>query len=77
MKKPKRSGRNLNARRGAKRNNRHAKRNKLAETIRRMAAEGKVEDEIAQMVGIDKNLLRAKFIDAHQTREIRHRCKRG
>lgn len=64
MKKPKRSGRNLNARRGAKRNNRHAKHNKLAETIRRMAAEGKVEDEIAQMVGMDKNLLRAKFIDA-------------
>ena len=63
MKKSKRPGRNLNAKRGAKRNNRHAKRDRLAETIRRMAAEGLVEDQIALRLGLDKNDLRAKFID--------------
>jgi hypothetical protein len=63
MKKPKRSGRNLNAKRGTKRNNPHAKRDRLAETIRRMAAEGLVEDQIALRLGLDKNDLRARFID--------------
>ena len=63
MKKPKRPGRNVSAKRGAKRNNRHAKRNRLAETIKKMAADGLVEDQIALRLGLDKNLLRAKFID--------------
>ena len=63
MKKSKRPDRNLNAKRGAKRNNRHAKRDRLAETIRRMAAEGLVEDQIALRLGLDKNDLRARFID--------------
>jgi hypothetical protein len=63
MKKLKRSGRDVNAKRGAKRNNRNAKRNGLAETIREMAAQGLVEDQIACRVGLDKNDLRARFID--------------
>jgi hypothetical protein len=63
MKKPKRSGRNVNAKRGAKRNDRHAKRDRLAETVGRMAAEGLVEDQIALRLGLDKNDLRARFID--------------
>jgi hypothetical protein len=64
MKKFKRTGRNVDAKRGAKRNNRHAKSNGLAATIRTMAAEGLVEDEIALRLGLDKNELRARFIDA-------------
>jgi hypothetical protein len=63
MKKPKRPGRDVNAKRGAKRNHRNAKRNRLAETIKKMATEGLVEDQIALRLGLDKNLLRAKFID--------------
>jgi hypothetical protein len=64
MKKPKRLGRDVNAKRGAKRNNRNVKRDGLAATIRKMAAEGLVEDEIALRLRIDKNELRARFIDA-------------
>ena len=63
MKKSKRSGRDINATGGAKRHDRNAKRNKLAETIRKMASDGLVEDQIALRLGLDKNLLRAKFID--------------
>ena len=63
MQKPKRTGRHLSAKRGARRNDRHAKRDRLAETIRKMAAEGLVEDQIASRLGLDKNDLRARFID--------------
>jgi len=63
MKKPKRSGRNVNAKRGTKRSNRNAKRDRLAATIQKMAANGLVEDQIALRLGLDKNDLRKKFID--------------
>ena len=36
----------------------------IADRVKTLAARGLVEDEIAQRLGIDKNTLRAKYIDA-------------